>query len=69
MVKTGDPAEPVVRPPCQVRASSFLTTRQHFIGYRFTAVVCSVPSQQIGWEERQRNDAFCVGCRVVHGLG
>ena len=24
----------------------------------------SVPSQEIGWKERLRNDLFCVGCHI-----
>ena len=26
---------------------------------------CSVLSQEIGWEERLRNDQFCVGLDVI----
>jgi len=39
-----------------------------FLAFIMLGLVYSVSSQQIGWEERLRNDLFCVKWDVKHWL-
>ena len=46
---------------CTVRLDHFIPVLLTFV---VLGLVSSVPSQEIGWEERLRNDIFCVKWNV-----
>jgi len=44
-------------PKCYVSLSPFIPVLLAFV---MLGLVSSIPSQEIGWEERLQNDLFCV---------